>query len=91
MLGAARPYLLRILSHSGALTTVVPHWARSRRIGSSRFVSLGDSADVDVADVLDNLGRPPYPRPARRPSPCCPESPSRQATTSSSSTCGNSR
>ncbi|MGT2491658.1 hypothetical protein ACU4GD_16800 [Cupriavidus basilensis] len=32
-------------------------WARSRQIGFSHFVSLGDSADVDLADVLDYLGR----------------------------------
>lgn len=90
MLGAARPYLLRILgpncvglmvpglglnasfahapalpgklafvSQSGALTTAVLDWARSRQIGFSHFVSLGDSADVDLADVLDYLGSDP--------------------------------
>ncbi|MDF3833397.1 bifunctional acetate--CoA ligase family protein/GNAT family N-acetyltransferase [Cupriavidus basilensis] len=90
MLGAARPYRLRILgpncvglmvpglglnasfahasalpgklafvSQSGALTTAVLDWARSRQIGFSHFISLGDSADIDLADVLDYLGSDP--------------------------------
>jgi acetyltransferase len=87
MLGAARPFLLRILgpnsvgllvpslrlnasfahtdavrggiafvSQSGALVTAVLDWAKSRGIGFSKFISLGDSADVDSGDVLDYLG-----------------------------------
>ncbi|AJG19368.1 bifunctional acetate--CoA ligase family protein/GNAT family N-acetyltransferase [Cupriavidus basilensis] len=53
------PGKLAFVSQSGALTTAVLDWARSRQIGFSHFVSLGDSADVDVADVLDYLGSDP--------------------------------
>jgi acetyltransferase len=52
----ALPGSLAFLSHSGALCTAVLDWAASKRIGFSHFVSLGDSADVDVADLLDFLG-----------------------------------
>ncbi|MFL6675233.1 MAG: GNAT family N-acetyltransferase [Massilia sp.] len=43
------------VSQSGALVTGVLDWAKSRGIGFSRFVSLGDSADMDFGDVLDYL------------------------------------
>jgi acetyltransferase len=43
------------VSQSGALVTGVMDWAKSRGIGFSRFISLGDSADVDFGDVLDYL------------------------------------
>jgi acetyltransferase len=47
---------LAFLSQSGALCTTVLDWARSREIGFSAFVSLGDSADIDFGDLLDYLG-----------------------------------
>jgi acetyltransferase len=50
---------LAFLSQSGALCTAVLDWAASKRIGFSHFVSLGDGADVDVADLLDFLGSDP--------------------------------
>jgi acetyltransferase len=50
---------LAFVSQSGALCTAVLDWARSRGIGFSHFVSLGNSADVDVGDVLDYLGSDP--------------------------------
>jgi acetyltransferase len=37
-------------------------WAREARIGFSCFASLGDSADVDVADLLDWFGADPGTR-----------------------------
>jgi acetyltransferase len=43
------------VSQSGALATAMLDWANSRGIGFSHFISLGDSADVDVGDVLDYL------------------------------------
>ncbi len=46
---------LAFVSQSGALTTAILDWAKSRGIGFSHFVSLGDSADVDFGDVLDYL------------------------------------
>jgi acetyltransferase len=55
----AIPGRLAFVSQSGALCTAVLDWARSRGIGFSHFVSLGNSADVDVGDVLDYLGGDP--------------------------------
>lgn len=55
----ALPGRLAFVSQSGALCTAVLDWARPRGIGFSHFVSLGDSADVDVGDVLDYLGAEP--------------------------------
>ena len=46
---------LAFVSQSGALTTAILDWAKSKGIGFSHFVSLGDSADVDFGDVLDYL------------------------------------
>ena len=52
---SALPGHLAFVSQSGGLTTAVLDWARSRGIGFSHFISLGDSADVDFGDVLDYL------------------------------------
>ena len=46
---------LAFVSQSGGLTTAVLDWAKSRGIGFSHFISLGDAADVDFGDVLDYL------------------------------------
>jgi acetyltransferase len=51
----ALPGRTAFVSQSGALVTGVMDWAKSRGIGFSRFISLGDSADVDFGDVLDYL------------------------------------
>lgn len=50
------PGKLAFLSQSGALCTTVLDWARSRGIGFSSFVSLGNGADVDIGDLLDFFG-----------------------------------
>ena len=55
----ARPGKIAFVSQSGALVTGVLDWANSRGIGFSRFISLGDSADVDFGDVLDYLASDP--------------------------------
>jgi acetyltransferase len=52
---AALPGRLAFVSQSGALVTGILDWARSRQIGFSRFISLGDCSDVDFGDVLDYL------------------------------------
>jgi len=52
---SALPGNLAFVSQSGALTTIVLDWAKSKEIGFSHFISLGDSADVDFGDVLDYL------------------------------------
>jgi acetyltransferase len=43
------------VSQSGALVTAVLDWAKSRGIGFSKFISIGDSADVDFGDLIDYL------------------------------------
>ena len=50
---------IAFLSQSGRLVTAVLDWARSRSIGFSKLISLGDCADVDFGDVIDYLGRRP--------------------------------
>lgn len=47
---------LAFVSQSGALATSVLDWSKTRNIGFSHFVSLGNSADVDFGDMLDYLG-----------------------------------
>jgi acetyltransferase len=51
----ALPGRTAFVSQSGAMVTGVLDWAKSRGIGFSRFISLGEGADVDFGDVLDYL------------------------------------
>jgi acetyltransferase len=44
------------LSQSGALCASVLDWALQEKIGFSAFVSIGNSADVDFADLIDYFG-----------------------------------
>jgi len=53
------PGKIAFVSQSGAMCMAVLDWARARNIGFSHFVSLGGSADVDFADVIDYLGSDP--------------------------------
>ena len=53
----ARPGNLAFVAQSGALTTAMLDWARSKSVGFSHFISLGNAADVDFGDLLDYLGR----------------------------------
>ncbi|MCG3136807.1 MAG: Protein lysine acetyltransferase Pat [Phycisphaerae bacterium] len=46
---------IAFVSQSGGFCTATLDWARSRGIGFSYFISLGNSADVDFGDVLDYL------------------------------------
>jgi acetyltransferase len=55
----AAPGRIAFVSQSGALVTGVLDWAKTRGIGFSKFISLGDSADVDFGDVLDYLASDP--------------------------------
>ncbi len=50
---------IAFVSQSGALCTAVLDWAKPRGIGFSHFISMGESADVDVGDLLDYLGADP--------------------------------
>ena len=58
----AQPGELAFVSQSGALVTAMLDWARSRAIGFSQFVSLGEHADVDFGDLLDWLASDPKTR-----------------------------
>ena len=57
---SALPGKIAFVSQSGALVTGILDWAKSRGIGFSKFVSLGDGADVDFGDMLDYLARDPH-------------------------------
>lgn len=58
----ALPGELAFVTQSGALMTAMLDWARSRRIGFSHLVSLGEHADVDFGDMLDFLGSDAHTR-----------------------------
>jgi acetyltransferase len=53
---------IAFLSQSGALATAVIDWAKEQGIGFSHVVSLGNTLDVDLGDVIDYLGRDPHTR-----------------------------
>jgi acetyltransferase len=46
---------LCVISQSGAIATELVEWAALRGIGFSAIVSIGDSLDVDFADLLDHF------------------------------------
>lgn len=56
------PGKLAFVTQSGALATAVLDWSKSKGVGFSHFVSMGDSADVDFGDTLDYLGSQPGTR-----------------------------
>ncbi len=47
---------IAFISQSGALCTSVLDWALEEKIGFSAFVSVGNAADVDFADLIDYFG-----------------------------------
>ncbi|NHZ65416.1 bifunctional acetate--CoA ligase family protein/GNAT family N-acetyltransferase [Massilia genomosp. 1] len=55
----ALPGKIAFVSQSGAMVTGVLDWARSRGIGFSKFISLGEGADIDFGDLLDYLASDP--------------------------------
>lgn len=56
---AARPGGLALISQSGALVTAILDWAKTRDIGFSGIVSVGDMADVDLGDLIDLFAADP--------------------------------
>jgi acetyltransferase len=56
----AMPGRLAFIAQSGALVTAMLDWANSHHVGFSALVSLGNAADVDVADLLDYFSRDPH-------------------------------
>jgi len=47
---------IAFISQSGALCSSVLDWALEERIGFSHFVSIGNTVDVDFADLIDYFG-----------------------------------
>ncbi len=47
---------IAFISQSGALCTSVLDWAMEEKIGFSCVVSIGNTIDVDFADLIDSLG-----------------------------------
>ncbi len=47
---------IAFISQSGALCTSVLDWAIQEKIGFSKFISIGNTLDVDFADLIDYLG-----------------------------------
>jgi len=50
---------IALVTQSGAVAAAALDWAPAHGLGFSHVVTLGDSLDVDVGDVLDFLGRDP--------------------------------
>ena len=53
---------IAFMSQSGALCTAILDWALAAEIGFSRFVSLGNKADVDEVDLLEAWENDPHSR-----------------------------
>lgn len=53
---------IAFMSQSGALCTAILDWSAGRGIGFSRFVSLGNKADVDEVALLRSWGADPANR-----------------------------
>lgn len=50
------PGQIAFMSQSGALCTAILDWSKAQGIGFSRFVSLGNKADVDEVTLLEAWG-----------------------------------
>ncbi len=51
---------IAIMSQSGALLAAILDWAIGERVGFSRFVSLGNKADINEIDMLEAWGDDPH-------------------------------
>lgn len=51
-----------LISHSGAVCGGTMDWANTVGVGFSRMISLGNQADIDIADALDSLAADPHTR-----------------------------
>ena len=52
----SQPGQIAFMSQSGALCTAILDWSKAQGIGFSRFVSLGNKADVDEVTLLQAWG-----------------------------------
>ncbi|MCL4459108.1 MAG: acetate--CoA ligase family protein [Chloroflexi bacterium] len=50
------PGRIALMSQSGALCTSILDWANREKVGFSKFVSLGNKADITELDLLEALG-----------------------------------
>lgn len=50
---------LALISQSGALISGLVDWATTRQLGFSGIVSVGDMADIDLADLIDLFAADP--------------------------------
>jgi acetyltransferase len=50
---------MAFMSQSGALGTAILDWAQAGQLGLSKFVSLGNKADVNEIDLLEEWGTDP--------------------------------
>jgi len=57
--GMPEPGNIGFFSQSGALCTAILDWALGEGIGFSKFVSLGNKADIDEVDLLAFMGDDP--------------------------------
>ncbi|WP_376791673.1 acetate--CoA ligase family protein [Thermoflexus sp.] len=57
-----KPGPIGLVSHSGAVCGGILDWGVSVGIGFSRVVSLGNQADIDLADALRSLAADPFTR-----------------------------
>lgn len=48
---------LAIISQSGAICTTILDWNQETRVGFSRFISVGNKADLDEADLIEYIGK----------------------------------
>lgn len=53
---------ISILSQSGALLTAILDWALANDMGFSKFISLGNKADLNEADFIEYLAQDPDTR-----------------------------
>src|SRR3990172_4642877 len=53
---------IAFFSQSGALCTAILDWSLSRGVGFSKFVSLGNKADISELDMMDYLADDPETR-----------------------------
>lgn len=51
---------IAMMSQSGALLIAVLDWAQGEGVGFSRFISLGNKADIDETDLLQLWDEDPY-------------------------------
>lgn len=54
--------VIGFVSHSGAVCGGTMDWASAVGVGFSRIISLGNQADVDMADALESLAGDPHTR-----------------------------